>query len=129
MNVQILADPARRPLWASPALPGAVHDVCVAREHGIIDALAETGITCWADKAYQGAGSTVRIPYRGPGEKLSEGQQAANRSHARIRALAEQAVAALKSWHVPRKLRCSPTRTTGLAQAVLNLHLASSARG
>ncbi|WP_344266961.1 transposase family protein, partial [Streptomyces sodiiphilus] len=27
MNVQILADPFGRLLWASPALPGAVHDV------------------------------------------------------------------------------------------------------
>ena len=61
MNVQVLADPAGRLPWASPALPGAVHDVRAAREHGIIDALAETGITCWADKAYQGAGGTVRV--------------------------------------------------------------------
>ncbi|GGV45065.1 IS5 family transposase [Actinomadura cremea] len=126
MNVQVLADPAGRLLWASPALPGAVHDVRAAREHGIIDALAENGITCRADKAYQGAGGTVRVPYRGRWEKLSEGQQAVNRSHARIRALVEQAVAALKFWRVLRRLRCSPARTTGLVQAVLYLHLAGS---
>jgi hypothetical protein len=41
MNVQVLADPHGRLLWASPALPGAVHDVRAAREHGIIDALPE----------------------------------------------------------------------------------------
>ena len=41
MNVQVLADPAGRLLWASPALPGAVHDIRAAREHGIIDALTE----------------------------------------------------------------------------------------
>ncbi|MDX3764112.1 transposase family protein, partial [Streptomyces sp. AK02-04a] len=39
MNVQVLADPAGRLLWASPALPGAVHDIRAAREHGILDAL------------------------------------------------------------------------------------------
>ncbi|MEU2159368.1 transposase family protein, partial [Streptomyces sp. NPDC019396] len=39
MNVQVIADPFGRLLWASPALPGAVHDVRAAREHGIIDAL------------------------------------------------------------------------------------------
>jgi DDE superfamily endonuclease len=38
MNVQVLADPAGRLLWASPALPGAVHDIRAARTHGIIDA-------------------------------------------------------------------------------------------
>ena len=96
------------------------------KEALIIDALAETGINCWADKAYQGAGGTVRVPYRGRWENLSERQQAVNRSHARIRALVEQAVAALKSWRLLRRLRCSPARTTGLVQAALCLHLASS---
>jgi len=48
MNVQVIADPNGRLLWASPALAGAVHDVRAAREHGIIDALAEAGISCWA---------------------------------------------------------------------------------
>ena len=41
MNVQVLADPFGRLFWASPALPGAVHDVRAAREHGIVDAPAE----------------------------------------------------------------------------------------
>lgn len=62
MNVQVLADPSGRLLWASPALPGAVHDVRAAREHGIIGALAGVGIECWADKGHRGAGGTVRIP-------------------------------------------------------------------
>lgn len=127
MNVQVIADPAGRLLWASPALPGAVHDIKAARTHGVIDALAEAGTACWADKAYRGAGGTTRVPYWGRWEKLSAGQQAHNRSHARIRALGEQAVAALKSWRLLRKLRCSTTRITGLVQAVLILHLAASA--
>lgn len=76
MNVQVLADPFGRLLWTSPALPGAVHDVRAAREHGIVGALAEAGITCWADKGYRGAGSTVRIPCWGRWETLSAGQQA-----------------------------------------------------
>ncbi|CAL9493878.1 hypothetical protein SUDANB54_03277 [Streptomyces sp. enrichment culture] len=63
MNVQVLADPSGRLLWASPALPGAVHDVRAAREHGTIAALTDAGITCWADKGYRGAGGTVRVPY------------------------------------------------------------------
>ncbi|WP_240139981.1 IS5 family transposase [Streptomyces sp. MUM 178J] len=128
MNVQILADPSGQLLWASPALPGAVHDVRAAREHGIIAALAEAGVTCWADKGYRGAGSTVRVPYWGRWETLSRGQKAVNRSHAKIRALVEQAVATLKSWRLLRKLRCSTTRVTNLVRAALTLHLASSGR-
>ncbi|MFF6809673.1 IS5 family transposase [Streptomyces sp. NPDC012403] len=128
MNVQVLADPFGRLLWASPALPGAVHDVRAAREHGIVDALAEAGIACWADKGYRGAGGTVRTPCWGRWETLSTGQQAVNRSHAKIRALVEQAMATLKSWRLLRKIRCLTTRITSLIQAVLTLHLASSGR-
>ncbi|EFE72141.1 conserved hypothetical protein [Streptomyces viridosporus ATCC 14672] len=126
MNVQVLADPSGRLLWASPALPGAVHDVRAAHEHGIIGALADAGVKCWADKGYRGAGGTVRVPCWGRWEALSTGQKAVNRSHAKIRALVEQAVAALKSWRLLRRLRCSTTRITSLVQAVLCLHLASS---
>jgi hypothetical protein len=39
VNVQVIADPAGRLIWASPALPGARHDMGAAREHGILDAL------------------------------------------------------------------------------------------
>ena len=126
MNVQVIADPLGRLLWASPALPGAVHDVRAARTHGIVDALTTADIPCWADKAYQGAGGTVRVPYRGRWEKLSAGQRAVNVSHARIRALGEQAMATLKTWRLLRKLRCSTTRITSLVQAVLVLHLTCS---
>lgn len=126
MNVQVLTDPFGRLLWASPALPGAVHDVRAAREHGIVDALAETGVQCWADKAYRGAGGTVRTPCWGRWESLSTGQKAVNRSHAKIRALVEQAMATLKAWRLLRKIGCSTTRITALVQAVLALHLAIS---
>nr|WP_107909050.1 transposase family protein [Streptomyces chartreusis] len=126
MNVQVIADPFGRLLWASPALPGAVHDSRAAREHGILDALNDADIPCWADKAYRGASGTVRTPYWGRWETLSAGQKAVNRSHAKICALGEQAVATLKSWRLLRKLRCSTTRITKLVQAVLTLHLTSS---
>ncbi|GGY16263.1 IS5 family transposase [Streptomyces minutiscleroticus] len=126
MNVQVIADPFGRLPWASPALPGAVHDIKAARTHGIIVALAEAGVRCWADKGHQGTGTTVRVPYRGRWEKLSEGRRAVNVSHAKIRALGEQAMATLKSWRLLRKLRCSTTRITDLVKAVLTLHLATS---
>lgn len=59
MNIQILADPAGRLIWASPALPGSVHDIKAARTHGIMDVLATIGKIVFADKAYRGAGGTV----------------------------------------------------------------------
>lgn len=126
MNLQVLTDPSGRLLWASPALPGAVHDVCAAREHGIVDALAAAGIKCWADRAYRGSGGTVRTPYWGRWETLFAGQKAVNRSHAKIRAFVEQAMVTLEAWQLLRRLRCSITRITSLVQAVLALHLASS---
>lgn len=126
MNVQIITEPAGRLVWASPALPGAVHDIKTARTHGIIDALEEAGVECWADKGYRGADGTVRLPYWGRWETLSAGQQAVNRSQARILTLVEQAMATLKTWRFLRKLRSSTTRITSLVQAVLTLHLTCS---
>ncbi len=123
MNVQVLTDPHGRLLWASPALPRAVHDIKAARTHGIINALSDADLACWADKGYQGAGGSVRVPFRGRHNNLSAGQQAVNVAHARIRALGEQAMATLKTWRLLRKLRCSTTRITGVVQAVLTLHL------
>lgn len=70
MNVQVLTDPFGRLLWASPALPGSTHDLTAARQHGIIEALADAGMKCWADKAYQGVGGSVRVPFRGRRLKL-----------------------------------------------------------
>lgn len=126
MNVQVITDPRGRLLWASPALPGAVHDIKAARTHGIIDALAKRSAECRADKGYRSADGTIRLPYWGRWETLSAGQQAVNRSHAKIRALVEQAIATLKIWRLLRKLRCSTTRITSLVQAVLTLHLTCS---
>ncbi len=34
VNVQVLTDPFGRLLWASPALPGSVHDLTAGRHHG-----------------------------------------------------------------------------------------------
>ncbi|MGW6899973.1 transposase family protein [Streptomyces sp. NPDC054919] len=127
MNVQVITDPFGRLLWASAALPGAVHDdIKAARTHGIIDVLADADLPCWADKGYQGAGGAVRVPFRGKHRNLSVGQQAVNVAHARIRAVGEQAMATLKGWRLLRKLRCSTTRITSLVQAVLTLHLTCS---
>ena len=64
VNVQVIADPAGRLIWASPALPGAVHDLTAARTQGLIDSLTATGLMTLADKGYQGAGGTIRTPFK-----------------------------------------------------------------
>lgn len=53
-------------MWASPALPGATHDLTAARTTGIIEVLSTTGLTTWADRVYQAAGRPMRVPIRGP---------------------------------------------------------------
>ncbi|MBT2398744.1 transposase family protein [Streptomyces sp. ISL-100] len=124
MNVQVLTDPFGRLLWASPALHGSTHDLTAARSHGIIHALAVAGLKCWADKAYQGAGRHVRVPFRG--RRLKRWKRRHNSSHAKIRCLVEQAMAILKGWRLLRKLRCSTNRITDIVKAVLVLQLAST---
>jgi len=124
MNVQSIVDLTGWLLWASPVLPGAVHNVRAVREHSIMHSPAETGITCWTDKDYQGADGTLHVPYRNRWETLSAGQQTVNRSSERV----EQAVVALKSWRILRRLRCLPTRITILVQVALFLRLARSNR-
>lgn len=124
MNVQVLTDPFGRLLWASPALPGSTHDLTAARQHGILEALTEAGLRCWADKAYQGAGGPVRVPFRG--RRLKGWKRRHNTTHAKIRCLGEQAMATLKGWRLLRKLRCSTNRITDIVKAVLVLHHASA---
>ncbi|WP_405668199.1 transposase [Streptomyces sp. NBC_01166] len=124
INVQVLTDPFGRLLWASPALPGSTHDLTAARYHGIIDALAEADVKCWADKAYQGAGRPVRVPFWG--RRLKRWKRRHSSSHAKIRCLVEQAMATLKGWRLLRKLRCSTNRITDILNAVVVLHHAST---
>ncbi|RDL08049.1 DDE superfamily endonuclease [Streptomyces sp. HB202] len=124
MNVQVLTDPLGRLLWASPALPGSTHDLTAARTHEIVDALAAPGLKCWADKAYQGAGRQIRVPFRG--RRLKRWKRRHNSSHAKIRCVGEQAMAVLKGWRPLRKLRCSTNRITNIVKAVRVLHHAST---
>jgi hypothetical protein len=105
MNVQVLADPAGRLIWASDALPGSVHDLTAARTHGIPAVLTADDVKCWADS--------------------DDGSWRHNRDHAKIRSLGERAMATLKCWRLLRKLRCSTTRITAAVRAVVALELAT----
>ncbi len=124
VNVQVVADAAGRLVWASPALPGATHDLTAARQLHLIDALSSATVMTFDDKGYQGAGGTIRTPFKRHRHRprLSRRQKAINRDHARIRALGERAVATLKTWKILAKLRCCPRRATAIVQAILALH-------
>lgn len=123
LNVQILADPRGNLVWASPALPGSVHDLNAVRTHHLIEALAKHGVMTFADKAYQGAAGSIRTPFKRRRHRppLSTRQREVNRSHARIRGIGERAVATLKTWRTLTKLRCCPQRGTPIVQAILAL--------
>ncbi|GHI99336.1 hypothetical protein TPA0906_12020 [Streptomyces olivaceus] len=71
---------------------------------------------CWTDKAYQGVGGTTRAPFRGLRIKLR--QRRHNSTQAGIRYLGDQAMAALKGWRLPRKLRCSTNRVTAIVKTI-----------
>ncbi|MFE1522150.1 transposase family protein, partial [[Kitasatospora] papulosa] len=129
--------PASAVMPATPAVPlpaSASHDhepditrlrrSLAARHHGIIRALANAGLKCWADKAYQGAGGPVRVPFRGRRIKLWKRRH--NATHAKIRCVGEQATATLKGWCLLRKIRCSTNRITDVVKAVLVLHHTSA---
>jgi DDE superfamily endonuclease len=126
VNVQVLSDPAGRLVGASPALPGARHDMGAAREHGVIDALHTAEIEVFADTAYQGGGPTIRVPQRrrrldpdtGRYRPLSRNQKEVNTAHAHLRGPGERANAQLKSWKILRRIRSCPSRATDLVKAV-----------
>lgn len=130
VNVQVLADPAGRLIWTSPALPGARHDMGAAREHGVIDALEHGGVRVIADSAYRGAGAKVEVPHRRPPRdpetrerrrRLSANEKPVNTAHARLRGPGERANAHLKSWRVLREIRSSPRQMTRLVNAVRSI--------
>ena len=104
VNVQVIADPAGRLVWASPALPGAPRHGRRprARHHR----RPERGGSAVADTAYQGGGPAIRVPQRrrrldpdtGRYRRLSRAQKEVNAAHARQRGPGERANAQLKSW-------------------------------
>lgn len=122
MNVQVVADPAGKLLWISPALPGRTHDLTAARIHRIIRICERQGVLVLADRAYIGAGPWVTTPIRrSPRQDLTMTQQTINRALSAARAPVERSIARLKSWRTFRRACCSPHRMTAIAAAILTL--------
>jgi hypothetical protein len=63
-------------VWISDGQPGSIHDLAAARRHGVLSWAARAEVEVYADKAYQGAGGTVRTPHKG--RQLTTEQQAHN---------------------------------------------------
>ncbi|WP_226363230.1 transposase family protein [Pseudonocardia sp. ICBG1142] len=66
LNVQVIADPAGPPVWISPPLPGARHDMGATHDHGIIHTVNAAGVRAVADTAYQGGGPAITAPAPAP---------------------------------------------------------------
>jgi hypothetical protein len=105
VNVQILPDPAGGLVWASPALPGAVHDLGAARAHGLITELAKLEVMVLADRAYQGAGASIRTPFKRHHQRppLSQRQEEATE------ATPASGRSANGQWPLSRPGRCWPS--------------------
>lgn len=122
MNVQVVADPAGKLLWISPALPGRTHDLTAARTHRIIRICERQGVPVLADRAYIGAGPWVTTSIRRlPNRDLTTTQQTISRALSAARAPVERRFARLKTWRIFRRARCSPNRMTAIAAAILTL--------
>lgn len=120
VNVQALISPAGRPLWCSPPLPGATHDITAARSHGVLDAIATAGVAVLADKAYRGGG--LLVPYQPYNHQhLTPARRACNHAHTALRNRGERGFAVLKTWRILRRLRCCPWRAEHIVRAILVL--------
>ncbi|MFJ8301702.1 transposase family protein [Streptomyces sp. NPDC094447] len=65
MNIQVLTDPFGRPV-VGLARVARLHPRPDRRPHSrIVEALTDADLKCWADKAYQGADGSIRVPFRG----------------------------------------------------------------
>jgi len=72
----------------------------------------------------------IRTPFKRHRRRprLSRREKAVNRSHAKIRAVGERAIATVKCWKLLTKLHCCPKRATALLAAILVLQLVEEQR-
>ncbi len=116
-NVQLVADPAGKLLWISPALPGRTHDLTAARTHRVIRICERQGVPVLADRAYIGASSWVTTPIRGLPH--SSGPSSPSRRFRRTRCGCSAAAACGRRcgrpwWRPARSDRAGGARVTGL---------------
>ena len=129
VNVQVIADPAGRLIWAHPRFRALVMTWARPASTVFPRPWPRPGCRRWPTPACQGAGPTVRVPQRrrrldpdtGRYRPLSWAQKEVNTAHARQRGPGERASAQLKSWKILRKICSCPRRATVLVRAVQTL--------
>lgn len=89
--------PDGHPVWVSDAAPAHLHDLTVARDAGVLDALywsaPQPGLPRLADSGYEGAGHGVKVPVKHPGDGqvLASPHLACNTLHRATRCRGEPA--------------------------------------
>jgi hypothetical protein len=126
LNVQVIADPFGNLLWGLTrvARRGSRRPRGACPRHH--RSLGPSRPLLSGRQGVPAADGTVRVPYRGRWERLSPGQQAVNRSHAKIRALGSRPWPPSRPGGSCANGGAATTRITGLVQAVLALHLNTS---
>jgi len=105
VNLQVVIDAnTRQGVAVGATLPGNRHDSRAYRESGV--ELVCVGAHVLADGGYQGNPKVI-LPYRKPryGPPVAGWQEELNRTHRRVRARIEHALAHMKSWNILRNCR------------------------
>lgn len=115
VNVQAISDVYGNPLWLSPAIGGAAHDMAAVREHNL-EKLLE-GFLVLGDLGY--VGTPWVVPIKKPRwRELTEVEKACNVAHSQVRCAVERVFAKLKSWKCLSRFRSSPGKATAAVAAV-----------
>lgn len=120
LTIQVAVTLAGQLAWASDPTPGSWHDIHALRESGLLDG---TDATMWlGDKGYIGLG--IHTPTRKPAHReQTAAEKAGNTSINKIRWIAEQAIANLKTWRILHTDYRRPLETFATTiTAVLGLH-------
>jgi len=121
--------PAGRLIRAPPALPGATHDLTVARAGGLLDTLARHDVEILRQQGLQGASGAVRTPLRRHANRPTQGQGRRRPTALTLAsALGVRAIATLKTGKALTERRCCPRRTSAPVAAILVLHLMEISR-
>ena len=125
-NIQIVCDPDGRPLWVSPAEPGATHDLAAVRRHvlPVLYPAAARGLPVLAGKGYTGAGAGARVPVRRPrgGQVLDQTTRGWNSYVNAERAFVEHGIAYLKvRWRALARVTLCPWRISAITAAAMVL--------
>jgi hypothetical protein len=127
MNAQALVGMDGEPAFVGQARCGSTHDLAAAREDGIIDAAAETGVEILADSGYQGAGGHRAHPGQapqtpGPQRTRVASQHAARRQararQTRLRSAQRLARVATGTYQPESSNRPAPSRPRGQPAAI-----------